>query len=186
MSVKITVTQCLSTLSRGVVRIAAIVLVGSTSSAEEGPKVAFYYGDLRGVNHTAIGVNWFSYNGKRVTNIPPFGERGGSCCAAVHAKWRPGLKATIEWEVDPDPYPDIPMRKEGFGYEKEAWAAHVKNFERHHAVVDIPEYGEEVCGPTVHFLTCRTVKVTHSCFAHFSPNHPIQEPEKMEEPAVCP
>ncbi|MFF7710471.1 DUF3304 domain-containing protein [Pseudomonas sp. NPDC007930] len=145
-----------------------------------------YYGNIKGVNHTAVGINWFSYSGQRGAGVRPFGESGYSCCAAVLAKWRPGLKATIEWEVDPNPDADIPMRKEGFGFEKGAWEAHAKNFEMYRVVLDVPEYGDSFCGPTVHFLTCRRVKITHSCAAYWSPRHPIKEPLEMEEPAVCP
>jgi len=52
--------------------------------------------------------------------------------------------------------------------------------------VDIPQYGEERCGITVHFLPCNQVKVTTICDGYGTPNYPIKEPLEMKEPAQCP
>ncbi|EIX9395848.1 DUF3304 domain-containing protein [Pseudomonas aeruginosa] len=47
--------------------------------------------------------------------IKPWSISGGAgqvCCGVVPRVWKPGLKATVEWEVDPEPgaYKDWPER----------------------------------------------------------------------------
>ncbi|KMV67870.1 hypothetical protein AI28_05125 [bacteria symbiont BFo1 of Frankliniella occidentalis] len=94
--------------------------------------------------------------------------------------------AHVEWEVDPNPNEYIPFKKKGSGYEEEAYARHKANFQKHSMVVDIPQYGKERCGITVHFLPCNQVKVTAICDGYGTPNYPIKEPLEMKEPAQCP
>ncbi|ROP61543.1 uncharacterized protein DUF3304 [Enterobacter sp. BIGb0383] len=143
-------------------------------------------GDLRGVNHTANGINYFEVNYSRGPNIGAFGEGGGSCCISLPNKWRPGLQARVEWEIDPNPYEELPRIKNGFGFEKEAYARHAANYQKHNMTIDIPDYGDEKCGLTVHFLPCNQIKATASCWTYGAAKYPIKEPHKMEEPAVCP
>ncbi|WP_260232619.1 MULTISPECIES: DUF3304 domain-containing protein [unclassified Enterobacter] len=50
-------------------------------------------GDLRGVNHTKQQINRFSVNGNGGS------LNGNSCCISLPNKWRPDLKAEVEWEV---------------------------------------------------------------------------------------
>ncbi|PWW10963.1 DUF3304 domain-containing protein [Mangrovibacter plantisponsor] len=138
-------------------------------------------GDLRGFNHSASeGINWFTVNG--------YGGRmtGNSCCVLLPRKWIPGMEALVEWEVDPNPRAIIPLKKEGFGYEEEAYARHAAQYRRHSAVVPVPEYGEQRCGMTVHFLPCNQVKVTTVCMGYGTPDYPIKEPLNMPEPENCP
>jgi hypothetical protein len=139
-------------------------------------------GSLQAVNHTRHAINWFSVNGYKA-----HGGGGSSCCIVMPLKWRPGLKANIEWEVDPEPYAKIKRKTTGYGFDEDAWAAHEAKFQRHNTIVDIPEWpGTKRCGLSVHFLTCNKVKVTSSCWSSYSPNYPIKEPKQMKEPAVCP
>ncbi|MDU8424057.1 DUF3304 domain-containing protein, partial [Pseudomonas syringae pv. actinidiae] len=106
-------------------------------------------------------------------------------CIIMPIKWRPGLKANVEWEVDPDPFAKLPPL--GTREFKAAMAKAESSFQRHRATVDIPEWpGTESCDLEVHFLTCNRVKVTTSCWGYGSPNNPIKEPKQMKEPAVCP
>ena len=141
-------------------------------------------GNLQAVNHTLSAINWMSVNGYRAD-----GGGGRSCCIIMPIKWRPGLKANIEWEVDPDPYAYAyshwpPLGTEGY---RTAQAKHKANYQHYSAVVDIPEWqGTERCGLSVHFLVCNQIKVTTSCWTSTSPNYPIKEPIEMKEPAVCP
>jgi hypothetical protein len=137
-------------------------------------------GSIKSVNHTTQGINWFEVNGYRAS-----GGGGSECCIVMPATWRPGLKANIEWEVDPDPYAKLPsVTSIEF---REAYAKHEKNYRHYSESVDIPEWnGTERCGLTVHFLVCNQIKVTTSCWGYGSPNNPIKEPRNMKEPAVCP
>ncbi|EPN01031.1 hypothetical protein A259_28144, partial [Pseudomonas syringae pv. actinidiae ICMP 19070] len=48
-------------------------------------------------------INWMSVNGYRAD-----GGGGASCCIIMPTTWRPGLKAQIEWEVDPEPFAKMP------------------------------------------------------------------------------
>ena len=56
-------------------------------------------GNIQAVNHTLSNINWLSVNGYRAD-----GGGGRSCCIIMPIKWRPGLKAHIEWEVDTDQF----------------------------------------------------------------------------------
>ncbi|TWR66292.1 DUF3304 domain-containing protein [Pseudomonas grimontii] len=139
-------------------------------------------GNIRAVNHTLGAINWFSVNGYRA-----HGGGGSSCCIVMPIKWRPGLKANIEWEVDPDPFAKIKRKTIEYGFDEEAWVEHEGRFQRHSTAVDIPEWsGTESCGLKVHFLVCNQIKVTTSCWGYGSPNNPIKEPLDMKEPDVCP
>jgi hypothetical protein len=137
-------------------------------------------GNIQAVNHTTGAINWLSVNGYRAD-----GGGGRSCCIIMPAVWRPGLKADIEWEVDPNPTAKMPSVTAAEFLE--VYARHAKNYVRHSAVVDVPEWpGTDSCDLKVHFLTCNQVQVTTSCWAHGSPNYPIQYPDDMQEPTVCP
>ncbi len=139
-------------------------------------------GNIKAVNHTDHAINWFSVNGYRAS-----GGGGSSCCIIMPAKWLPGLKADVEWEVDPDPFAYSkwpPLGTDGY---RAAQAKHKANYQYYSTAVDIPEWpGTERCGLSVHFLTCNQIKVTSSCWGYGSPNNPIKEPKNMKEPAVCP
>jgi hypothetical protein len=137
-------------------------------------------GNLKAVNHTLHAINWFSVNGYRA-----HGGGGSSCCIVLPTKWRPGLKADIAWEVDPEPRAKLPsVTSTEF---RDAYAKHSAKYRRYTIAVDIPEWlGTDSCGLSVHFLTCNQIKVTTSCWGYGSPNNPIKEPKQMKEPAVCP
>ncbi|WP_150629760.1 DUF3304 domain-containing protein, partial [Pseudomonas fluorescens] len=72
-------------------------------------------GNIQAVNHTLNAINWFSVNGYRA-----HGGGGSSCCIVMPVKWRPGLKANIEWEVDPEPFAKIKRKSTGYGFDEEA------------------------------------------------------------------
>ncbi|MDG9853909.1 DUF3304 domain-containing protein [Pseudomonas nitroreducens] len=152
--------------------------LAACSSADNDNETAA--GNIQAINHTTHGINWLKVNG--------YGADGGggrSCCIVMPVKWRPGLKAHIEWEVDPDPYADAPPL--GSDEFRAFMAEHKKNYRHYNETVDIPEWpGTESCDLKVHFLVCNQVKVTTSCWVTWSPNYPIQEPDQMKEPAVCP
>ncbi|MEI2627968.1 DUF3304 domain-containing protein [Erwinia aphidicola] len=155
-----------------------VLLVSGCSRAGDNEYTA---GDLRAKNHVAgQTINWFKVNGYRAPGLG-----GGYCCVMLPEKWTPGLKAHIEWEVDPKTASKFPGYEHWEAYLK--WEKEVKaSFQRHSAVVDIPPYGHERCGITVHFLPCNQVKVTTICDGYGTPNYPIKEPLEMKEPAQCP
>ncbi|WP_456310727.1 DUF3304 domain-containing protein [Serratia proteamaculans] len=153
-----------------------VLLISGCSQAESGGYTA---GDLRGYNHTQQGINYFRVNGYGG------GVRGNTCCILLPDKWTPGLKAHVEWEVDPKTASEFPGYEDWDEYLK--WEKEVKSsFQKYSAVVDIPKYGEERCGITVHFLPCNQVKVTTICDGYGTPDYPIKEPLDMKEPAQCP
>ncbi|WP_449106619.1 DUF3304 domain-containing protein [Pseudomonas mohnii] len=165
------------TRARWLLGVFGLALVGCSTADNE-----MAGGSLQAVNHTLHAINWFSVNG-----YGAHGGGGSSCCIILPTKWRPGLKANIEWEVDPEPYAKIKRKTTVFGFDEEAWAAHEAKFQRYSTIVDIPEWsGTDSCGLSVHFLTCNQIKVTTSCWGYGSPNNPIKEPKLMKEPAVCP
>ena len=162
-------------LARGLLCLLGLMLYGCSSADNE-----MAGGNLQAVNHTLHGINWMSVNGYRA-----HAGGGSSCCIIMPIKWRPGMKANVEWEVDPDPSAKMPsVTSDEF---IEVYARHAANYQRHSATVDIPEWPDSKrCGLTVHFLVCNQIKLTSSCWASSSPNYPIKEPRQMKEPAVCP
>ncbi|WP_255252474.1 DUF3304 domain-containing protein [Enterobacter sp. CC120223-11] len=153
----------------------AVLLSAGCSQSASSPSSAV---NISGINHVAgQTVNSFTVNGYGGSLI------GNSCCIMLPDKWRPGLKANIEWEVDPDAYASLPpLGTEEF---RKAYAQHAAKYQQHSAVVDIPNY-DQACGLTVHFLTCNQVKVTTSCYGYGAPEYPVKEPLNMKEPASCP
>jgi hypothetical protein len=143
-------------------------------------------GDLRGVNHTRQQIPSFSVNGSAGPNIGSFGEGGGACCISLPDKWRPGLKADVEWVVSTNSglvkFPGYEDREKYKVWEKKIEDGLVK----HRTMVDIPDYGEKKCGLTVHFLPCNQIKVTASCKTYGAAEYPVKDPREMEEPAQCP
>jgi len=157
----------------------AVLLMAGCSQARNNDYTA---GDLRAKNHVdGQTINWFKVNGYRASGLG-----GGYCCIMLPVKWTPGLKAHIEWEVDPNPNEYIPFKTKGSGYEEGAYARHAENYQKNSTVVDIPQYGKERCGISVHFLPCNQVKVTTVCEGYGTPNYPIKEPINLKEPAQCP
>ena len=152
-----------------------VLLVSGCSRAGGGGYTA---GDIRGYNHTQQGINHFTVNGYGG------GVRGNTCCILLPDKWTPELKAHVEWEVDINSYIVLPpLGTDAF---RRAYAKHEASYQKHSMVVDIPQYGKERCGITVHFLPCNQVKVTAICDGYGTPNYPIKEPLEMKEPAQCP
>jgi len=154
--------------------------LASCSSATEERGAA----NIRAVDHTRGAINWMKVNGNRVD-----GGGGRTCCIGLPLRWRPGLVAEIEWEVDPNRFADIkrvPPNK-GYGFDKEAWAAHAAKFKRFKRIVPIPEWPDkESCEFNVHFLTCNRVKVMTACLAIHHPDYPIKDGYGLEEPNICP
>ncbi|MBD8099463.1 DUF3304 domain-containing protein [Pseudomonas fluorescens] len=164
-------------LMQGLCGFLGLTLFGCSSADNE-----MAAGNIQAINHTLSAINWLSVNGYRAD-----GGGGRSCCIIMPIKWRPGLKANIEWEVDPDPFAKIKRKTTGFGFDEKAWAEHEAKFQRHSAVVDIPEWpGTESCDLKVHFLACNQVRVTTSCWAPSSPNYPIKNSMGMKESSTCP
>ncbi|WP_445261585.1 DUF3304 domain-containing protein [Pseudomonas sp. RL_105y_Pfl2_101] len=164
-------------MKRGLYALLGLMLYGC-SSADSG----MAGGNIEAVNHTRNAINWLSVNGYRAD-----GGGGSSCCVIMPTKWRPGLKAYIEWEVDTDPYAYSkwpPLGTDGY---RAAQIKHKADYQHHSATVEIPEWpGKESCALKVHFLTCNQVKVTTACAVYGQPNYPINDPLETKEPAVCP
>ncbi|WP_420233593.1 DUF3304 domain-containing protein [Pseudomonas sp. ABY48] len=162
-------------MMRGLYALLGLMLYGCSSADNE-----MAGGNIEAVNHTRNAINWLSVNGYRAD-----GGGGSSCCVIMPTKWRPGLMAHIEWEVDPNRNAKLPsVTSIEF---REAYAKHSANYQHHSATVEIPEWpGTDSCGLKVHFLVCNQIKVTTSCWGYGSPHNPIKEPLEMKEPAVCP
>ncbi|KJV47940.1 hypothetical protein VH86_13125 [Pantoea sp. BL1] len=134
-------------------------------------------GNIRGYNHVANqNVNWFTVNGYRATLT------GNTCCVMIPDKWRPGLMAHIEWEIDPNPDARLPPL--GTTAYNKAYAEHKEKYRQYSADVPIPEY-DESGGINVHFLPCRQVKVYAGIASYGADTYPIKEPTDMPEPATC-
>ncbi|KPC53777.1 DUF3304 domain-containing protein [Amantichitinum ursilacus] len=131
------------------------------------------------INHTTAALNWVSINGMQGT--------GEVCCVMLPRQWRPGLKATVEWEIDPRPYEKMKRKPGGgFVFDDADIARHRAAYTQHKAIIDIPQYPEHFCKLQVHFLTCNQVKATATCLWYDDPAYPIKAPADMPEPKTCP
>lgn len=53
---------------------------------------------MRGYNFTAEGVESFSVNGARVSNLPDYGGGGAdTCCAMLPNRWHEGMTVRVDW-----------------------------------------------------------------------------------------
>lgn len=161
---------------QGIMLLLTLAASGCTQASDDG----FNAGNLRGYNHVADQtVNSFSVNGYGATMT------GNTCCVMIPEKWYPGLKAHVEWEVDPNPNEKIKRKTKGYGFDEAALAKHEANYRHYSADVDIIQY-DRTCGLTVHFLTCQKVKITATCSGYGTTDYPVKEPLDMKEPASCP
>ncbi|ROP61542.1 uncharacterized protein DUF3304 [Enterobacter sp. BIGb0383] len=169
------------------VKLPSIILFfGASFLAGYGKAETWSGGDLRGVNHTSQPIPRFSVNGRSGPNIGSYGEGGGSCCISLPDKWRPDLRADVEWEVSTN-YDRMAFPGYADWDKYEAWEKNLlEGIVKHRTTVDIPDYGDKKCGLTVHFLPCNQIKVTASCWTYGAAEYPIKEPREMEEPAICP
>ncbi|AGI23077.1 hypothetical protein H681_05985 [Pseudomonas sp. ATCC 13867] len=141
---------------------------------------------IEGYNHTSAAINRFTVNGGGGPNIGPH-QGGGkqNCCVSLPMKWRPGLRAVVEWEKDPDPFASQywPQPRYSDAWSKAA-AEHETHYTHHRAVVELPPY-DKVGAVVVHFLPCDQVKVIASIYVYGHPQYAIKEPLNMEEPKTC-
>ncbi|NAT26178.1 DUF3304 domain-containing protein, partial [Pseudomonas syringae] len=93
----------MQSIMRKTIQQGLFILLGSALSGCSSANNEMAGGNLQAVNHTVHGINWMSVNGYRAD-----GGGGASCCIIMPTTWRPGLKAQIEWEVDPEPFAKMP------------------------------------------------------------------------------
>ncbi len=141
---------------------------------------------VEGYNHTSVAINRFTVNGAGGPNLGPYSGGGGQvCCGSVPRYWRPGLRAIVEWEKDPNPRPAIPLERNKYGtLDPDDYKRHAANYTRHRVVVEIPKY-QEAGTLKVHFLPCDQVRVSADNIFYGVPGYPYNFPRKMED-TECP
>ncbi|MFY1019374.1 DUF3304 domain-containing protein [Ectopseudomonas khazarica] len=140
---------------------------------------------VEGYNHTSAAINRFTVNGAGGPNLGPYGGGGGQvCCGSVPRYWRPGLRAIVEWEKDPNPGASVGWPPHGTDGWREAYKKHAANYTRHRVVVEIPQY-QEAGTLKVHFLPCDQVKVSADNIFYGVAGYPYNFPRKMED-TECP
>lgn len=140
---------------------------------------------VTGFNHTSAAINRFSVNGAGGHPVSAF--QGGAtqvCCGILPAQWNSDLRATIEWEKDPNPREMIKRDKYG-QFDKEDYKRHAAHYSRHEATVEIPKYGSDFCAIQVHFLPCDQVKISTTCFTPRHPNYPDRRYFDIKEKIKC-
>jgi hypothetical protein len=137
------------------------VLLGGCKFKE--PTVA---AEVSGYDHMPKGgwyIAGFSVNGASGPNLQP--QSGGgkfNCCISIPERWKPGMKAKVEWMYDVgvgDPRTPPPPQE---------------------AEVDIPDYNPVGPGTVdVHFYPDHRVKVVVSNFAIRHPRYAMSEEDKL-------
>ena len=167
--------------------ISGLLTLSACSAQTNSQDVKRLGAPIEGYSHTSAAINRFSVNGNGGPNIGP-NQGGGkqNCCVALPVTWQPGLKVTVEWEKDPDPFayakwPENPS--------SDAWSAraaeHRTRYTRHRAEVEVAPY-DALGVVSVHFLPCNEVKVAAGTTRPGSPRHPYSYSLNMEEPNQCP
>jgi hypothetical protein len=106
------------------------------------------------------------------------------CCGSIPRHWRPGLRAIVEWEKDPNAGESATWPPLGTDGWREAYKKHAANYTHHSVTVEIPQYDQP--GPiVVHFLPCNQVRVAASGIGPGYPGYPYNYPAKMED-TECP
>ena len=140
---------------------AAALLAGCGMQGEDKLAVS-----VTGYNHMSDEgwyIGGFSINGASGPNLQPETGGGFNCCIVIPERWKPGMKAKVEWWYDTrpggPPYPLPPPQE---------------------AEVEIPDYN--AIGPgtvQVHFYPDHRVKVVVSRFAIEHTRYPMSEEDKF-------
>ena len=161
--------------------VLALLLVGGCRGADSDLLGA----EVEGYNHTSAAINRFTVNGAGGPNLGPYGGGGGQvCCGSIPRHWRPGLRAIVEWEKDPNPRPSPPLPPLGTDEYRAAYKKHAANYTHHSVTVEIPQY-QEAGTIKVHFLSCNQVRVSADNLFVGDPRYPYNYPPKMED-TECP
>ncbi len=183
----------MNTIARGAVRramsfglVCVWVLLGllALSGCRGGPEMVS--APVTGFNHTSAAINRFSVNGAGGHPLSPF-EGGGTqvCCGLLPAQWSPELRATVEWEKDPNP--DEIIKRDKYGkLDKEDYKRHAFSYSVHKVTIEIPKYGSDFCAMQVHFLPCDQIRVSTSCLTPSHPNYPDKAYFQIKETGTCP
>lgn len=171
-----------SWLVRGLILVSVMTVAGCQTRPE------ILGAPVTGFNHTSANINYFTINDVAGPNIAPY-QGGGKqvCCSDLPRKWNSELKAVVNWETDPEPYAYGKWQER---ISSDAWKQrfkeHEKRYKRHQAVVQIPQYAEEVCALQVHFLPCDQVRVSTTCFTPSNPKYPDNAYFEIKESTTCP
>ncbi|TWC50961.1 uncharacterized protein DUF3304 [Pseudomonas sp. SJZ080] len=142
---------------------------------------------ITGYNHTSAAINRFTVNGAGGPNLgPQLGGGAEVCCGVLPRIWTPGLKAIVEWQTDPNPHASATWTERPYS---DAWRKRMsekkQKYSNHRSVVEIPQYGEQVCALQVHFLPCDQVRVSTTCLTPSNENYPDKAYFQVKEPASC-
>lgn len=139
-----------------------LILLVPLAACFEEEKVGVSYS---AINHTDKGIISIIINGEGgILDAPALGEGGGVCCVVLPKKWRPGLRAKIEWRNDGtyklDSHGKI-VTNDGVPVLIEApW---------NERTIELPQYDDHVGEFQLHFYSNGDVK---SVVSNFFPGHP--------------
>ena len=109
--------------------------------------------DVVGYNHTDHDIGGFSVNGEAGSYVGKHEQGGFACCAALPAKYAPGMTVTVKWA---DEYNRNPQSR----------------------TVTVPPYRPEDGGMfAVHFLRDGQIKVFVTMYGPKHPGYPLQGEE---------
>lgn len=146
------------------------LLVGMSVAACSGDeKIGVSYSAY---NHTDEDIVAIVINGEGgILDASAHGEGGGMCCVVLPKKWRPGLMATIKWQLDGDWLRDergeVVIRDGKKVLVPGPWKERT---------VEVPKYDEEMGMFFIHFFPNDEVKVLVSKYGASSPHHPLPHP----------
>lgn len=157
-------------IKRAVAWMLACLLVIALSACSGDEKIGVSY---HAYNHTDEHIVSIVINGKGgVLDASAHGEGGGVCCVVLPKRWRPGLMATVKWQLDGD------WLKDGQGKEiiRDGKKVLVPGPWKEQTV-EVPKYGEEMGMFFIHFFPGDEVKVLINLYGAGHKNHPYPHPD---------
>lgn len=118
-------------------------------------------------NVTSLGQTHFNHTTLDVLNVEINKDLSPSGAVWLPRKWQPGLKVTVDWDVDPSPgalkLKDV-MNYDEFQIYKKAYQDHISKYLHHQVIVTVPPYvSDDLCQIAAHILPENKVGLAVSC-----------------------
>ena len=162
-----TIANLIRWLALGCVLALGLALAGCEPPAPRTPQPMAV--GITGYTFTNEGVQEYSVNDSRGSNLPPYGGGGAtSCCVSLPEQWTPGLTVKVDWITG---HWTVPMDKIQAMDISEAIKCCLAR-RTLSKTVPVERYGEEGGGVQVFFLPNDDIKVWVSDYDLGFPGHP--------------
>lgn len=160
---------CPTSIKLALAILASLLLAGCLDEEKVGLSYHAY-------NHMDKSIVSIAINGKGgILDAIAHGEGGGVCCVVLPKKWRPGLVATIQWQLDGEWLKD----EQGNEVIRDGKTVLVPGPWKERTV-EVPKYGPEMGTFFIHFFPNEEVKVLVNLYGATSTQHPLPHPSGVK------